>query len=220
MQKGASKKPKAGPTPVHEECDPNNPDKQMAVPKTKCRHWLMAMIYLGAPLAMPRHLDDGQELVLESLRLLQCPDMSAMKQTNWFIFIHCHVYDISGWYFMCSSNGMCVWRNVEGKPGRMSCTLSKRDASLLTLLQCPDMSSMNQTNWFISPHCHVFNMSGWMDYLICFSRWEWCLQGWFYPKRTPSWCKGLFLADGVLVRLMDGVLGANQGQSRISRLAT
>ena len=132
----------------------------------------MAMIYLGAPLAMPRHLDDGQELVLESLRLLQCPDMSSMNQTNWFIFIHCHVYDISGWYFMCSSNGMCVWRNVEGKPGRMSCTLSKRDASLLTLLQCPDRSLMNQTNWFISTHCHVFNMSGWMDYLICFSWWE------------------------------------------------
>ena len=124
--------------------------------KTKGRHWLMAMIYLGAPLAMPRHLDDGQELVLESLRLLQCPDRSSMNQTNWFISIHCHVYDISGWYFMCSSNGMCVWRNVEGKPGGMSCTLSKRDASLLTLLQCPDRSLMNQTNWFISIHCHVF----------------------------------------------------------------
>ncbi len=40
------------------------------------------------------------------------------------------------------------------------------------------------------------------------------------PKRTPSWCKGLFLADGVLVMLMDGVLGAYPGQSRISKLAT
>jgi len=42
----------------------------------------MAMIYVGAPSAMPRHLDDGQELVSESIRLLQCPDMSSMNQTN------------------------------------------------------------------------------------------------------------------------------------------
>ena len=31
-----------------------------------------------------------------------------------------------------------------------------------------------------------------MDYLICFSWWKWWLQGWFHPKRTPSWCKELF----------------------------